>query len=59
MKRTAGWNKIERHQHRVPFISNQAMHAKWVVEYYNHISSEAATKVIVNGFKLGGIYMMQ
>ena len=32
------------------------MHAKWPVEYYNHISSETGTKVIVNGFKLAGIY---
>ena len=32
------------------------LHAKWLVEYYNHISSEAGTKVIVNGFKLAGIY---
>ena len=32
------------------------LHVKWLVEYYNHISSEAGTKVIVNGFKLAGIY---
>ena len=32
------------------------MHAKWLVEYYNHISSKAGTEVIVNGFKLAGIY---
>ena len=32
------------------------MHAKWLVEYYNDISSEAGTKVIVNGFTLAGIY---
>ena len=32
------------------------LHAKWLVEYYNDISSEAGTKVIVNGFKLAGIY---
>ena len=32
------------------------LHAKWLVEYYNHISSEAGTEVIVNGFKLAGIY---
>ena len=32
------------------------MHAKWLVEYYNHISSEAVTEVIVSGFKLAGIY---
>ena len=32
------------------------LHVKWLVEYYNHISSEAGTKVIVSGFKLAGIY---
>ena len=30
------------------------LHAKWLVEYYNHISSEAGTEVIVNG--LAGIH---
>ena len=30
------------------------LHAKWLVEYYNHISSEAGTEVIANG--LAGIY---
>ena len=33
----------------------KSLHAKWLVEYYNHISSETGTKVIVNGFKLAGI----
>ena len=32
------------------------LHVKRLVEYYNHISSEAGTKVTVNGFKLVGIY---
>ena len=32
------------------------LHAKWLVEYYNHISSETGTEVIVNEFKLAGIY---
>ena len=32
------------------------LHAKWLVEYYNHISSKAGTEVIVNGSKLAGIY---
>ena len=32
------------------------LHTKWFIEYYNHISSEAGTEVIVNGFKLAGIY---
>ena len=30
------------------------LHTKWLVEYYNHISSETGTEV--NGFKLAGIY---
>ena len=32
------------------------LHAKRLVEYYNHISSETGTEVIVNEFKLAGIY---
>ena len=32
------------------------LNAKWLVEYYNHISSETGTEVIVNEFKLAGIY---
>ena len=32
------------------------LHTKWLVEYCNHISSEAGTEVIVNGFKLASIY---
>ena len=62
---TTGWNALQvgtklkdiNIEFRLSVI--KPLHAKWVVEYYNHISSEAATKVIVNGFKLGGIYMMQ
>ena len=34
----------------------KSLHTKWLTEYYNHISSEAGTKVIVNDFKLAGIY---
>ena len=32
------------------------LHAKRLVEYYNHTSSETGTEVIVNEFKLAGIY---
>ena len=32
------------------------LHAKWLIEYYNRISSEAGIKVFVNGFKLAGIH---
>ena len=34
----------------------KTLHAKWLLEYYSHISSEAGTEVIVNGFNLAGIY---
>ena len=32
------------------------LHTKWLIECYNHISFDAGTKGIVNGFKLAGIY---
>ena len=32
------------------------MNCKWLAEYYNHISSQAGTEVIVNRFKIAGIY---
>ena len=32
------------------------LNVKWLVEYYNHISSEVRTEIIINWFKLGGIY---
>ena len=32
------------------------LNGKWLVEYYNHTSSQAGTEVIANRFKLAGIY---
>ena len=32
------------------------LNCKWLAEYYNHISSQAGTEVIVNRFKIAGIY---
>lgn len=32
------------------------LHAKWIVEYYNHVTSEAGTDVIIKGWKSAGIY---
>ena len=32
------------------------LHAKWIVDYYNHITSEAGTDVIINGWKSASIY---
>ena len=32
------------------------LHAKWIVDYYNYITSEAGINVIIMGWKLAGIY---
>ena len=32
------------------------LHAKWLVEYYNEITSENGSSVIINGWKAAGIY---
>ena len=32
------------------------LNGKWLVEYYNYICSQAGTEVIVNRFKIAGIY---
>ena len=32
------------------------LHAKWLMELYNHITSEDGSKVIINGWKRSGIY---
>ena len=32
------------------------MNGKWLVQYYNHTSSQTGTKVIANRFKIAGIY---
>ena len=32
------------------------LHAKWLIEYYNEITSENGSSVIINGWKAAGIY---
>ena len=32
------------------------LHAKWLLEFYNQITSEAGADIIVNGWKASGIY---
>ena len=32
------------------------LHAKWLMEFYNHITSEKGSKIIINGWKRSGIY---
>ena len=32
------------------------LHAKWLLEFYNHITSETGAEIILNGWKAAGIY---
>ena len=32
------------------------LHAKWLLEYYNKITSENGSSIIINGWKAAGIY---
>ena len=32
------------------------LHAKWLMEFYNHITSEKGSEIIINGWKRSGIY---
>ena len=32
------------------------MHSKWLLEFYNHITSETGAEIIFNGWKAAGIY---
>ena len=32
------------------------IHAKWIVDYYDHITSKAGTNVIIKGWKSAAIY---
>ena len=32
------------------------LHAKWLLEFYNHITSESGAEIILNGWKAAGIY---
>ena len=32
------------------------LHAKWLLEFYNYITSDAGAEIILNGWKGAGIY---
>ena len=32
------------------------LHAKWLMQFYNHITSEKGSEIIINGWKRSGIY---
>ena len=32
------------------------LHAKWLMQFYNHITSEKGSEILVNGWKRSGIY---
>lgn len=37
-------------------LTEMKIHAKWVTEFHNHMSTEDGSKVIINGFKRSGIF---
>jgi len=48
--------KVENINIEFKLTTIKPLHAKWIVEYYNHITSEAGTDIIIKGWKSAGIY---
>ena len=48
--------KVENINIEFKLTTIKPLHAKWIVDYYNHITSKAGTDVIINGWKSAGIY---
>ena len=48
--------KLENINIEFKLTTMKPLHAKWIVDYYNYITSEAGTDVIVKGWKVAGIY---
>ena len=48
--------KVEEIKKEFRFTTLKPLHAKWLVEYYNEITSENGSSVIINGRKAAGIY---
>ena len=52
----ANGKKIEDIEIKFCLTVIKPLHAKWLMEFYNHITSEDDSKVIINGWKRSGIY---
>ena len=48
--------KVEEIKIEFRLTTLKPLHAKWLVEYYNEITSENGSSVIINGWKAAGIY---
>ena len=48
--------KVEEIKIEFRLTTLKPLHAKWLVEYYNEITSENDSSVIINGWKAAGIY---
>ena len=48
--------KVEDIETKFSLTVIQPLHTKWLIEFYNHITSEKGSEIIVNGWKRSGIY---
>ena len=48
--------KVEEIEISFRLTTIKPLHAKWLMEFYNHITSEGGSKIIINGWKASGIY---
>ena len=48
--------KIEDVKIQFHLTALKPLHAKWLLEFYNHITSETGAEIIFNGWKAAGIY---
>ena len=48
--------KVEEIKIEFRLTTFKPLHAKWLVEYYNKITSENGSCVIINGWKAAGVY---
>ena len=48
--------KVEEIEIKFNLTETKPIHVKWITEFYNHMSTEDGSKVIINGFKRSGIF---
>ena len=48
--------KMEEIEIKFKLTTIKPLHAKWVVEFYNEMTAESGSKIIVNGWKASGIF---
>ena len=48
--------KVEEIDKQFRLTTIKPLHAKWLVEYFNEITSQTNSSIIINGWKAAGIY---